>query len=87
MTPESTNSETWVLTEEDQSDAYKCVLKLQALETNLSNCEVLLKAGRFIDCYEDIGLHKRELKTAIADLQAFVKTLQDKGVWVEVSKN
>jgi hypothetical protein len=57
-------------------------MKLQSLETNLGNCEVLLKAGRFIDVYEDLLMHRRELKTAIADLQEFVKTLQQKGVWV-----
>ena len=78
---ESKNSEIWVLTKEDKTDAYKCIMKLQRLETSLGNCEVLLKAGRFIDCHEDILTHKRELKTAIADLQEFVKTLHTKGIW------
>lgn len=79
--PESKNSETWELTEEDQTDAYKCIMKLQSLETDLCNCDVLLKAGRIIDCHEDLELHIRSLKSAIADLQEFVKTLQKKNIW------
>lgn len=81
MTPESKSSEISELTKEDQSDAYKCVLKLQQLETDLGNCQVLLKAGRIIDTYEDLDTHIRTLKSSIADLQEFVKTLQTKNIW------
>lgn len=84
--PESTNSETWVLTEEDKIDAYKCILKLQRLETDLGNCDILLRAGRFFDTADDLKAGKVELQTAISDLQAFVKTLQLKKIWIDDSQ-
>lgn len=82
--PESTNSETWVLSKEDQTDAYKCILKLQSLDTRLYNWDVLFRTGHFIDVFEELTEQRRELKTAIADLQEFVKTLQSKGIWINV---